>query len=108
MKGYVGILLVSFFKLNISFATNAKHNKCSYDYSLPSDYNKLEAPFKGLEPLETEVTLEVLQILEIDGIKFNVSLLMDFYVDLEDYRITGPIPDDPEELVLIDIRFVQV
>lgn len=108
MKCFGAILLLLLFKLKISFATeNDGRKKCSYDYCLPIDYNKLEAPFKGMGPLEVEVTLEVLQILEVDETRFTVSLLMDLHVSWEEFRITGPTPDDPSRLLLIDIRFVQ-
>ena len=81
--------------------------KCSYAYCLPFGYNKMEAPFKDLEPLEIDIQVDVLQIHEIDDIAFTVSLSLNLIVSWRDFRITGPTPDDPQEIIPIDVRFVQ-
>jgi hypothetical protein len=60
-----------------------------------------------LEPLQIDVKIDVLQILEVDEIAFTVSLSINLLFVWEDFRITGPTPNDPSEQVPIDIRFVQ-
>jgi len=108
MKCFLSILLL--FHIDIIVATKVLENKntqkCSYAYCLPIDYKKMDAPFKESEPLQIEIKIDLLQILEIDEVKFTVTLSINILIIWEDFRITGPTANDPTEQIPIDIRFV--
>ena len=85
--------------------TNQTGQRCSENYCLPTDYNKLVAPFKESGPMEISINFEILQILEIDDVRFTVSMLMNLGVTWEDHRISGPTQEDPNLKFPIDIGF---
>ena len=79
--------------------------KCSNSFCLPLDYNKLSAPFKESEPMNIEVTLDGVHILEFDDIRFTVTILLDLSIEWVDSRIIGPASIDPEEHISTDLGF---
>ena len=65
---------------NLSRSVNDSRFKCAESYCLPLEYDKLEVPFNDAGAVDVSVDLDVLQILEIDDIKFTVSFSMYFGV----------------------------
>ena len=86
--------------------SNNSHLKCAESYCLPIDYDKLEVPFNDVGAVDISVDLDVLQILEIDDIKFTVSFSMYFGVRWQEKRFFGPDPPADNPYVPIDIGFV--
>lgn len=72
---------------NLSRSVNDSRYKCAESYCLPIEYDKLEVPFDDTGAVDVSVDLDVLQILEIDDIKFTVSFSMYFGVRC----VEGPI-----------------
>ena len=96
---------------NTSIILSTKHSndsslKCAESYCLPIDYDKLEVPFNDVGAVDVSVDLDVLQILEIDDIKFTVSFSMYFGVRWQEKRFFGPDPPVDNPYVPIDIGFV--
>ena len=54
--------------------------KCADQYCLGKNYSKLDVPFNDEGRVDIAVDLDVLQILEVDDIKFTVSFSMYFGV----------------------------
>lgn len=54
--------------------------KCADQYCLGKNYSKLDVPFNEEGRVDIAVDLDVLQILEVDDIKFTVSFSMYFGV----------------------------
>ena len=65
---------------NLTRSVNESRLKCAESYCLPVEYDKLEVPFNDVGAVDVSVDLDVLQILEIDDIKFTVSFSMYFGV----------------------------
>jgi len=61
---------------------------------------------RNLYIIKVNVDLDVLQILEIDDIKFTVSFSMYFGVRWLEPRIEGPPPPADNPYVPIDIKFI--
>lgn len=59
---------------------------CAEQYCLAKNYSKLEVPFNDQGRVDISVDLDVLQILEVDDIKFTVSFSMYFGVRWEEPR----------------------
>ncbi len=112
MKHFVG-LTIFLLQMESIFVNADKEKetesfqKCSYDYCLPTEYNKMEAPFIEFEPLEIEIEIDVLQIHEIDDITFTICLSLNLNVIWQDFRIIGTSSDDPTAVIPIDSRFVE-
>jgi hypothetical protein len=83
------------------------HSKCAESYCLPIGYDKLEVPFNENGAVDVSVDLDVLQIMEIDDIKFTVTFSMYFGVRWQEPRIVGPDPPPDNPYVPIDIGFVK-
>ena len=78
--------------------------KCADVYCINLDkYSKLDVP---TDPIKVNVDLDVLQILEIDDVKFTVSFSMYFGVRWLEPRIEGPPPPEDNPYVPIDIKFI--
>ena len=82
-------------------------SKCAESYCLPIGYDKLEVPFNDKGAVDVSVDLDVLQIMEIDDIKFTVTFSMYFGVRWQEPRIVGPDPPPDNPYVPIDIGFVK-
>lgn len=91
-----------------NFSTGANISlKCAESYCLPQVYDKLDVPFNDDGAVNVSVDLDVLQVLEVDDIKFTVSFSMYFGVRWQEYRIDGPDPPEDNPYVPIDIDFVK-
>jgi len=108
MKCFLSIILLIHIEIIVTTKVldNKNTQKCFHSHCLPIDYQKLEAPIKASEPLKIETKIDLLQILEIDEVKFTVTLSINIVISWEDFRITGPTPNDPADQFPIDIRFI--
>jgi hypothetical protein len=79
---------------------------CANVFCLPKEYDKLVAPFTESGTLDIAFEFEISQILAFDDIKFTVSILMYLNIIWEDFRIHGPVQEDPKEMTPIDFGFV--
>ena len=99
----LGDLVCAIELLNVTQHSNLK---CTQHICLPSDYNKLVAPFTESGNMEVSINFEIWQILEFDDLRFTVSLFMYIGVSWKEPRLIAPIPDDPNKLMPIDIGFI--
>ena len=82
-----------------------KFKKCVNNFCLPGNYTKSVSPFNGREPTEVAIDFEILQILEIDDVRFTISILMYLGGSWVDPRIISLDQVDPAEKIPIDIGF---
>jgi len=114
MKICVGLIVLFIFKPKISLAKEDSEKKeeiegiqiCSEAFCLPIDYNKLQAPFKELEPLDIAVQIGGIECLEIDDVRSTVNLIMTLFVVWNDLRITVP-SEHPASWVTLDSKFAE-
>ena len=74
------------YPLDIDTSDTTKFLACAEQYCLAKNYSKLEVPFNDEGRVDISVDLDVLQILEVDDIKFTVSFSMYFGVRWEEPR----------------------
>ena len=65
---------------------------CSGSYCIPTNYNKIEPPISNQEPLQVNINIDKVRILEFDDKKFTISLSMFLAVQWKEGRMTGPPP----------------
>lgn len=80
--------------------------KCADQYCLGQNYSKLDVPFNDEGRVDIAVDLDVLQILEVDDIKFTVSFSMYFGVRWQEPRVLGPPPPEDNPYVPIDLGLI--
>ena len=90
----------------VDTSDQSKFLKCAEQYCLAKNYSKLEVPFNDQGLVNITVDLDVLQILEVDDIKFTVSFSMYFGVRWQEPRVIGPPPPEDNPYVPIDLGFI--
>lgn len=85
----------------------SKFLKCAQQYCLSKNYSKLYEPFDSKGKVDVSVDLDVLQILEVDDIKFTVSFSMYFGVRWQEPRLLSPSSHEGDNAyVAIDLGMI--
>ena len=104
----VVIYFCTFSKSELLDKSIGDFGKCVGNYCVPKGYDKHIEPFDEKGHIDINVDFDILQIVEVNDVKFSIKIVLYIALTWVDQRIIGLVDHGPTASIPVDLDFAKL